>query len=290
MIRVESLNKSVADKTILTDISFQIEDGECVALIGPNGAGKTTLMSCLLGDVKTTGGKIRILGQSPQAKGLKSKVTVLFQENLVQEKMKVRELIAFQKAIYKDTLSDEEIRALLRFSDKQYDSFASTLSGGQKRLLQFVLILIGKPDILFLDEPTAGMDTATRQYFWRLIDDLKAQDKTIIYSSHYIEEVEQTADRVLVLKEGQLLRDTTPYALKKEMRQKIFTVPISYRNLLERIDDASAIEEKRDNISFTSSQVDLVWHLLEEAKCPIADIEMTNRSLMDSIFNDGSVK
>ena len=204
--------------------------------------------------------------------------------------MKVRELIAFQKAIYKDTLSDEEIRALLRFSDKQYDSFASTLSGGQKRLLQFVLILIGKPDILFLDEPTAGMDTATRQYFWRLIDDLKAQDKTIIYSSHYIEEVEQTADRVLVLKEGQLLRDTTPYALKKEMRQKIFTVPISYRNLLERIDDASAIEEKRDNISFTSSQVDLVWHLLEEAKCPIADIEMTNRSLMDSIFNDGSVK
>lgn len=290
MICVESLNKSVADKSILKDISFQIEDGECVALIGPNGAGKTTLMSCLLGDVKTTGGKICILGQSPQAKDLKSKVTVLFQENLVQEKMKVRELIAFQKAIYKDTLSDEEIRALLRFSDKQYDSFASTLSGGQKRLLQFVLILIGKPDILFLDEPTAGMDTATRQYFWRLIDDLKAQDKTIIYSSHYIEEVEQTADRVLVLKEGQLLRDTTPYALKKEKRQKIFTVPISYRNLLERIDDASAIEEKRDNISFTSSQVDLVWHLLEEAKCPIADIEMTNRSLMDSIFNDGSVK
>ena len=87
-----------------------------------------------------------------------------------------------------------------------------------------------------------------------------------------------------------MLRDTTPYALKKEKHQKIFTVPISYRNLLERIDDASAIEEKRDNISFTSSQVDLVWHLLEEAKCPIADIEMTNRSLMDSIFNDGSVK
>lgn len=290
MIRVESLNKSVADKSILKDISFQIEDGECVALIGPNGAGKTTLMSYLLGDVKTTGGKIRILGQSPQAKDLKSKVTVLFQENLVQEKMKVRELIAFQKAIYKDPLSDEEIRTLLRFSDKQYDSFASTLSGGQKRLLQFVLILIGKPDILFLDEPTAGMDTATRQYFWRLIDDLKAQDKTIIYSSHYIEEVEQTADRVLVLKEGQLLRDTTPYALKKEKRQKIFTVPISYRYLLEKIDDASAIEEKRDNISFTSNNVEEVWHLLEEAKCPIADIEMTNRSLMDSIFNDGSVK
>ncbi|MCS4488602.1 ABC transporter ATP-binding protein [Streptococcus sciuri] len=290
MIRVESLNKSVADKSILKDISFQIEDGECVALIGPNGAGKTTLMSCLLGDVKMTGGKIRILGQSPQAKDLKSKATVLFQENLVQEKMKVRELIAFQKAIYKDTLSDEEIKALLRFSDKQYDSFASTLSGGQKRMLQFVLILIGKPDILFLDEPTAGMDTATRQYFWRLIDDLKAQDKTIIYSSHYIEEVEQTADRVLVLKEGQLLRDTTPYALKKEKRQKIFTVPISYRYLLEKIDDASAIEEKRDNISFTSNDVEGVWHLLEEAKCPIADIEMTNRSLMDSIFNDGSVK
>lgn len=290
MIRVESLNKAVADKTILKDISFQIEDGECVALIGPNGAGKTTLMSCLLGDVKITGGKIRILGQSPQAKDLKSKVSVLFQKNLVQEKMKVRELIAFQKAIYKDTLSDEEIKALLRFSDKQYDSFASTLSGGQKRLLQFVLILIGKPDIIFLDEPTAGMDTATRQYFWRLIDDLKAQDKTIIYSSHYIEEVEQTADRVLVLKEGQLLRDTTPYALKKEKRQKIFTVPISYRYLLEKIDDASAIEEKRDNISFTSNNVEEVWHLLEEAKCPIADIEMTNRSLMDSIFNDGSVK
>ena len=101
--------------------------------------------------------------------------------------MKVKELLDFQKAIYPNPLSDQQIDALLQFSDQQKDQFSEKLSGGLRRLLAFVQVLIGQPDIIFLDEPTAGMDTSTRIRFWEIVGELKKAGKTIIYSSHYIE-------------------------------------------------------------------------------------------------------
>lgn len=199
--------------------------------------------------------------------------------------MKVKELLDFQKAIYPNPLTDQQIDDLLRFSDQQKDQFAEKLSGGQRRLLAFVQVLIGQPDIIFLDEPTAGMDTSTRIRFWEIVGDLKKAGKTIIYSSHYIEEVEHTADRILVLHQGQLLRDTTPYLMRAEEKVKVFTLPADYLPLLEQ----QAIEDlviKTDTISFSSTQPQIIWDLLAEACCPIEDIEMTNRTLLDTIFEN----
>ncbi|MBM7642591.1 ABC transporter ATP-binding protein [Streptococcus loxodontisalivarius] len=284
MITVEKLSKSIKDKPILSDISFEIEAGECVALIGPNGAGKTTLMSCLLGDVAYQKGTIRLFGLSPKDKALRHQVAVLFQDNVVQKKMTVNELITFQQAIYKDCLTRDEIEKFLQFSQKQYADFAEKLSGGQKRLLQFVLALVGKPKLLFLDEPTAGMDTSTRQYFWEMIEELKSKGITIIYSSHYIEEVEHTADRILVLNQGRLLRDTTPYAMKAEEKQKVFTVPSRFKSEVEKWKEISDLEVNRDNLIFVTREPDFVWKRLENSGCSIRDIEMSNRSLLDSIF------
>ena len=126
--------------------------------------------------------------QRDYAQGRKDKSCLLYTSQL-----RVRELITFFQDISENGLSKVEIQALLQFKDDQYQQFADKLSGGQKRLLAFVLCLIGKPDILFLDEPTAGMDTTTRQRFWEIINDLKKSGVTILYSSHYIEEVEHTA-------------------------------------------------------------------------------------------------
>ena len=284
LIEVKKLSKSIREKEILRYISFDIEEGDCVALIGPNGAGKTTLMDCLLGDKFLTSGQALIQGLKPTDNRLKEMVAVLPQENTVVGDLKVKELLAFFRSIYPNSLSEEEIDTLLGFSDKQKNQLASKLSGGQKRLFSFILALIGRPKILFLDEPTSAMDTSTRQHFWEIVDQLKKQGVTIVYSSHYIEEVEHTADRILVLHKGELIRDTTPYAMRKEEQEKHFTLPLSYKEIVEKIASVTEIEIKQKALSFATKDASQVWQILQEHGCTIEEIEVRNRTLLDSIF------
>ena len=284
VIKVEKLSKKIKDKEILRDISFEINDGECVALIGPNGAGKTTLIDCLLGDKFMSSGQIAIQGFAPTDPRLKQLISVLPQENTVVQSLKVKELLSFFKSLYPDSLSDKEIDDLLRFSDKQKNQLAGKLSGGQKRLFSFVLSLIGRPKILFLDEPTAAMDTSTRQHFWEIVNQLKKNGVTIVYSSHYIEEVEHTADRILVLHKGELIRDTTPYAMRGEEQEKHFTVPLTYQEVISTLDQVQELEIKQNALSFTTKEASQVWKVLQEQGCTIEEIEVRNRTLLDSIF------
>lgn len=284
VIKVEKLSKKIKDKEILRNISFEINDGECVALIGPNGAGKTTLIDCLLGDKFMSSGQIAIQGFAPTDPRLKQLISILPQENAVVQSLKVKELLSFFKSLYPDSLSDKEIDDLLRFSDKQKNQLAGKLSGGQKRLFSFVLSLIGRPKILFLDEPTAAMDTSTRQHFWEIVNQLKKNGVTIVYSSHYIEEVEHTADRILVLHKGELIRDTTPYAMRGEEQEKHFTVPLTYQEVISTLDQIQGLEIKQNALSFTTKEASQVWKVLQEQGCMIEEIEVRNRTLLDSIF------
>ena len=284
VIKVEKLSKKIKDKEILRNISFEINDGECVALIGPNGAGKTTLIDCLLGDKFMSSGQVAIQGFAPTDPRLKQLISVLPQENAVVQSLKVKELLSFFKSLYPDSLADKEIDDLLRFSDKQKNQLAGKLSGGQKRLFSFVLTLIGRPQILFLDEPTAAMDTSTRQHFWEIVNQLKKNGVTIVYSSHYIEEVEHTADRILVLHKGELIRDTTPYAMRGEEQEKHFTVPLTYQEVISTLDQIQGLEIKQNALSFTTKEASQVWKVLQEQGCMIEEIEVRNRTLLDSIF------
>ncbi|MEZ7725525.1 ABC transporter ATP-binding protein [Gemella sanguinis] len=285
VIEIKNINKQINKKRILNNISFDVFEGDCVALIGPNGAGKTTLMNCLLGNKFVDSGSIKINNLQPTNNKLKKSVNVLPQENVVPQKLKVKELIDFVKKLYKDHLSDEEIDNLLRFDNKLKETFASKLSGGQRRLLSFVLSLIGKPSILFLDEPTAGMDTSTRIRFWEIVNTLKNNGLTIIYSSHYIEEVEHTADRILVLNKGELIRDTTPHAMRAEEVEKFFTLPIKFLEVIENNPEIYNLEIKRDSFNFLTKKTDLIWNTLQKSGCTLNDLEIQNRTLLDSIFN-----
>lgn len=285
VIEIKNISKQINKKRILNNISFDIFEGDCVALIGPNGAGKTTLMNCLLGNKFVDSGSIKINNLQPTNNKLKKSVNVLPQENVVPQKLKVKELIDFVKKLYKDHLSDEEIDNLLRFDNKLKETFASKLSGGQRRLLSFVLSLIGKPSILFLDEPTAGMDTSTRIRFWEIVNTLKNDGLTIIYSSHYIEEVEHTADRILVLNKGELIRDTTPHAMRAEEVEKFFTLPIKFLEVIENNPEIYNLEIKRDSFNFLTKKTDLIWNTLQKSGCTLNDLEIQNRTLLDSIFN-----
>lgn len=284
MITVENVSKTIKGKTILSNISFEIATGDCLALIGPNGAGKTTLMSCLLGDLKISKGSILLDNLSPRNRHLKEMIAVLPQENVLPQKLKVCELIDFFKSVAATPLSDREINQMLLFSDEQKEQLTEKLSGGQKRLLQFVLCLISQPKILFLDEPTAAMDTSTRQHFWKIIQNLKEKGVTIFYSSHYIEEVEHTAERILVLHRGKLLRDTTPFAMREAEHEKQLTLSKIFLPIVEKLSDINNIEVKNDTVTFMTKEIDSVWQKLQEQGCQITDIEIQNKSLLNTLF------
>ncbi|TFH44656.1 ABC transporter ATP-binding protein [Streptococcus equinus] len=284
MITVENVSKTIKGKTILSNISFEIATGDCLALIGPNGAGKTTLMSCLLGDLKISKGSILLNNLSPRNRHLKEMIAVLPQENVLPQKLKVCELIDFFKSVAAIPLSDREINQMLLFSDEQKEQLTEKLSGGQKRLLQFVLCLISQPKILFLDEPTAAMDTSTRQHFWKIIQNLKEKGVTIFYSSHYIEEVEHTAERILVLHRGKLLRDTTPFAMREAEHEKQLTLSKIFLPIVEKLSDINNIEVKNDTVTFMTKEIDSVWQKLQEQGCQITDIEIQNKSLLNTLF------
>ncbi len=286
MIKVESLNKNIKGKAILKGISFEVAEGECVALIGPNGAGKTTLLDCLLGDKLVTSGQVSIQGLSVTSSQLDYIRGYLPQENVIVQKLKVKELIAFFQRIYPNSLSDQEIDQLLQFDQQQKEQFAEKLSGGQKRLFSFVLTWIGRPKLVFLDEPTAAMDTSTRQRFWEIVRDLKAQGVTILYSSHYIEEVEHTADRILVLNKGELIRDTTPLAMRSEGIEKHFILPLAYKEVIEQSNLVENWSQKQDALQVVTREADAFWELLVQAGCGIQEIEVNNRSLLDTIFEE----
>lgn len=285
MITVENISKTIKGKAILQDISFEVADGDCVALIGPNGAGKTTLMSCLLGDLKISKGKIVINGLAPNSQRLKDSVAVLPQENRLPEKLRVSELIAFFKAISKTPLTDKEIDYILQFSKEQKNQLTEKLSGGQKRLLAFTLCLISQPKILFLDEPTAAMDTSTRQHFWKIIQSLKEKGVTIFYSSHYIEEVEHTAERILVLHHGKLLRDTTPFAMREAEHEKQVTLPKTFLSFVNGLANGHRIKVKNDSVTFMTKEIDSVWQKLQKQGCQISDIEIQNKTLLNTLFD-----
>lgn len=286
VVKVEKLSKKIKDKEILRNISFEINDGECVALIGPNGAGKTTLLDCLLGDKLVTSGQVSIQGLPVTSSKLDYTRSYLPQENVIVQKLKVKELIAFFQKIYPNHLSNQEIDQLLQFNQQQKEQFAEKLSGGQKRLFSFVLTLIGRPKLVFLDEPTAAMDTSTRQRFWEIVRDLKAQGVTILYSSHYIEEVEHTADRILLLNKGELIRDTTPLAMRSEEIEKHFILPISYKEVVEQSNLVEKWTQKQDALQVVTREADAFWELLVQAGCRIQEIEVNNRSLLDTIFEE----
>lgn len=286
MIKVESLNKNIKGKAILKDISFEVAEGEYVALIGPNGAGKTTLLDCLLGDKLFTSSQVSIQGLPVTSSKLDYTRSYLPQENVIVQKLKIKELITLFQRIYPNPLSNQEIDQLLQFEKQQKEQLAEKLSGGQKRLFSFVLTLIGRPKLVFLDEPTAAMDTSTRQRFWEIVQELKAKGVTILYSSHYIEEVEHTADRILVLNKGELIRDTTPLAMRSEEIEKHFILPLAYKEVIEQSNLIENWSQKQDALQVVTREADAFWQLLVQAGCRIQEIEVNNRSLLDTIFEE----
>ena len=213
-IAVRDLRKSYGDYEALRGISFEIREGEVFGLLGPNGAGKTTTIEILEGYRTRDGGEVEVLGFDPERAGsaFRERIGVVLQQSQLWPNLTVAETHRMFAGYYEHPRNADEVIALVGLADKR-DARVKTLSGGQKRRLDLGIALVGDPDLVFLDEPTTGFDPAARRAAWDMIRSLRSLGKTILLTTHYLDEAEQLADRLAVLREGEIIREGTPAEL-----------------------------------------------------------------------------
>jgi len=237
MIHVENLTKSFRDlrrgQVMAVDhVSFDAHPGEVFGLLGPNGAGKTTTVEILEGYRKRDAGEVRVLGHDPDRPGpdFRERIGVVLQQSEMWPNLTVRETHAIFAGYYRAPRDVDEVIALVGLREKA-GARVKTLSGGQKRRLDLGIALIGDPDLVFLDEPTTGFDPQARRAAWEMIRSLRSLGKTVLLTTHYLDEAEQLSDRVAVMREGRIVRVGTP----RELTTTDLQTEIRYRQHGEEV-------------------------------------------------------
>lgn len=218
-VKTNNLHFSYNNKEVLKGITTSFKQGELTCLLGPNGAGKTTLINLMLGRISPAKGSISWFNDEHKHSKVKERIGAMLQNSTAPDKAKASELINLFSSYYPNPLNPGKLISDLGLNDIADKRF-KTLSGGQKQLVLFALALCGDPQLLFLDEPTVGMDINVRRRLWTIIEDIKAQGKTIILSTHYLIEADVLADRIMVLDKGEMIADATPEKIKANFQQK----------------------------------------------------------------------
>jgi ABC-2 type transport system ATP-binding protein len=231
-ITVRGLRKSYGALEAVRGVDFEIESGEVFGLLGPNGAGKTTTVEILEGYRERDGGDVAVLGNDPQKPGpdFRQRIGVVLQQSELFPNLTVREVHRTFAGYYRRPRDVDEVIDLVGLGEKR-GTRVKHLSGGQKRRLDLGVALVGDPDLVFLDEPTTGFDPAARRAAWEMIRSLRSLGKTVLLTTHYLDEAEQLADRVAVMREGRIVRVGTP----RELTSAEVDVEIRYRRDGEEI-------------------------------------------------------
>ena len=229
-IEVRDLHKAYGPVEAVRGISFGVDRGEVYGLLGPNGAGKTTTVEILEGYRERTGGTVSVLGFDPEERprALRERVGIVLQQTGIYRHIAVREALVHFGAIYPRPRDPDELIALVGLEGKE-DARAKTLSGGQLRRLDLALALVGDPELVFLDEPTTGFDPAARRTAWETVRSLRALGKTVLLTTHYLEEAQALADRVAIVKGGRIVVEGAPRDLGVGASTR---VRVTYRNAL----------------------------------------------------------
>jgi ABC-2 type transport system ATP-binding protein len=264
-ILTEHLTRRYGDLKALDDVSFEVPAGQFVAMLGPNGAGKTTTIEILEGFLAPTSGSVQVLGSDPRRGGRdwRSRIGVVTQSTSLDGQLSVRDLLSTFGQLYPNPLPVAEVLEMVDLTDEA-GVRVDTLSGGQQRRVDVAVGLIGRPEILFLDEPTTGLDPEARRRVWGGIEKLAAKGMTVLLTTHYLEEANQFADRVIVISKGRVVADTTPEELRTRGGHTIIRYPLPDGAPVNSLPPALAdhLDEQRREIIVRSGDVNAALRAL----------------------------
>ncbi|NDR17134.1 ABC transporter ATP-binding protein [Staphylococcus aureus] len=280
--QISNINKSFKKKRVLKNISFDIEKGTCIALIGKNGAGKSTLVDILSNKIIADDGVILDTDKLLQSENR----SIMFQKTMFPDQLKVIEIIKLYQSFYENPLTLDVIIELTKFNSNQLNQFANKLSGGQQRLLDFVISLIGQPRLILLDEPTSNMDIEMREYFWSIIAKLKEENRTILYTSHYIEEVERMSDKIILIENGEIILNDSTSHIRVNQQSEITLSDEYLSKLKQDANELKILMNHNGTIKILTSNVsDTILYLLQH-HINLNDIEIHKVSIIDTYFNN----
>ncbi|HUJ52830.1 MAG TPA: ABC transporter ATP-binding protein [Steroidobacteraceae bacterium] len=279
IIEVRELVKQYPATTAVAGVSFSVPQGICFGLLGPNGAGKTTTVEIMEGILPPTSGEVRYRGE-PLGPRFHEEAGILFQKTALQDFLTVRQCIALFRGLYQRGLDVEEVIRLCAL-EKLAERDNRKLSGGQQQRLLLAIALVNDPAVLFLDEPTTGLDPQARRNFWELVASIKAQRKTIILTTHYMEEAELLCDEIVILDRGRIVAQGPPRRLLHERFAEVLLelpradFPQRARQLPLRILEAS------DRVEITTHELETTLRMLLEAQVPLANLRIRPANLED---------
>jgi len=276
--------KKYGEVEALRGVTIRIELGEVVAMLGPNGAGKTTSISLLLGLRKPTSGTALLFGLQPTNLLARSRVGVMLQESGVPAMLKVREIVDLFRSYYPKPLALDRAIAMAGLEEKA-NALVRELSGGQRQRLYFALAVCGDPDVLFLDEPTVGMDVEGRRSFIERIADFAQLGRTVVLTTHYLEEADQLARRVIVIDRGEVIADAPPAEIKSKVAGKRvrFIAPGIHKKDLEGL-PVTAVTIKDHSVQLLTNQPESVLRELFRRGVEISELEVAGADLEDAFI------
>jgi ABC-2 type transport system ATP-binding protein len=279
ILEVRDLVKRYASVTAVDGISFAVPEGSCFGLLGPNGAGKTTTIEIMEGILQATSGEVLYRGE-PLGQRSREEAGILFQKTALQDFLTVRQTIALFRGMYARGVSpDEVIRACAL--EKLADRDNRKLSGGQLQRLLLAVALVNDPAILFLDEPTTGLDPQARRNFWKLVESIKARGKTVILTTHYMEEAELLCDDIAIMDRGRIIARGAP----RELLHRHFADVMLELPLGEFPPEARALPlklfEAADRVEITTNDLDGTLRTLMDARVPLTRLRIRPPNLED---------
>ncbi|MBV9820258.1 MAG: ABC transporter ATP-binding protein [Solirubrobacterales bacterium] len=216
-VAVDNLTKRFGDFAAVENVSFEVPAGQVLAVLGPNGAGKTTTLEILEGFVAPTSGTVRVLGSDPRrgGRGWRSRIGLVLQSTSLDPELTVAGTLALYGSLYPRAWRVDEMLEMIDLTDDAQTQ-VGVLSGGQRRRVDVAIGIIGRPEVLFLDEPTTGLDPEARRHMWAAVNRLTQAGTTVLLTTHYIDEADHLADRVIVLAGGRIVTDTTPEGMRAQ--------------------------------------------------------------------------
>jgi ABC-2 type transport system ATP-binding protein len=281
-VQLEHASKSFGKVQALKHVSFKVDPGEVIAFLGPNGAGKTTAISLMMGLRAPDAGTATIFGRDPRDPQNRSRIGAMLQESDVPSTLKVREVVDFIGRAYSNPLTVAKALEMADLSELA-NRPASNLSGGQKKRLAFALAVIGNPDVLFLDEPTAALDVEARRGFWEQVGTFTRSGKTIILTTHYLEEADAIAERIVVINQGEIVAQGTPAAIKARVGGKVvrFKSPQLEATKLEKL-PITRSSINAESVELYTLEPEHVLRELFNRNVPISDLEVRGGGLEEA--------